>query len=209
MSNLLFVTSSLMGENSKSRQVAAEYVDAYRTAHPGATVVERHLTPSNIPHLDLSTLGALGVAQDQRTVEQERAVDFADTIIAQVEAADTIVLAVPMYNFGIPSVLKSWFDHLARAGRTFRYTANGPQGLLKNKKAVVVLSRGGYYGEGTPTQAVNFQDPYIRTILGFVGITDVTFVAVEGQAIGPEAAAKGVEQARAEVAALQPQAIAA
>ena len=209
MSNLLFVTASLMDENSKSRYVAAEYVDAWRTAHPGATVVERHLTPSNMPHLEMSTLGALGVAAAARTADQAKAVAFADGIIAQAEAADVIVLAVPMYNFSIPSTLKAWFDHLARAGRTFRYTANGPEGLLKDKKVVAVISRGGFYGEDSPMKAINFQDPYIRTILGFVGLTDVTFVAVEGQAIGPDVAAKGVAQARDTFAALLPQAIAA
>jgi len=209
MTNLLFVTSSLMNENSKSRQVAAEYVEAWRAAHPGATVTERRLTPATTPHLEMSTLAALGVAADQRTPEQAKAVAYADQIIEQAEAADVIVLAVPMYNFAIPSTLKAWFDHLARAGRTFRYTADGPVGLLKNKKVVAVISRGGYYGDDTPAKAANFQDPYLRTILGFVGITDVTFVAVEGQAIGPEAAAKGLEHAHSAVRALQPHAIAA
>ncbi len=208
MSTLLFVTSSLMGENSKSREVAAAYVEAWRTANPSAVVVERNLTPTNIPHLDLGTLGALGVAADARTADQTNAVNFADGVIAQVEAADTIVLAVPMYNFGVPSTLKAWFDYIARAGRTFRYTAQGPEGLLKNKKAIVVVSRGGYYGEGA-AKATNFQDPYIRQILGFVGITDVSFVAVEGQAIGPDAAAKSLAEAHSAVNVLHAQAIAA
>jgi FMN-dependent NADH-azoreductase len=208
MSNLLFLTASLMGENSKSREVGADYVDAWRTAHPDGVVVERNLTPSNTPHLDMSTLGALGIAADKRTSAQIDAVNFADGVIAQVEAADTIVLAVPMYNFAIPSTLKSWFDHLTRAGRTFRYTAQGPEGLLKNKKAIVVVSRGGYFGADAAGVS-NFQDPYIRHILGFIGITDVTIVAVEGQAIGPEAAAKGLAEAHSAVRALKPQAIAA
>jgi len=208
MENLLFVTSSLMGENAKSRQVAANYVEAWRMARPSAVVVERNLTPANIPHLDLNTLGALGTPEDKRDADQAKAVAFSDGIIAQVEAADVIVLAVPMYNFSIPSTLKAWFDHVARAGRTFRYTAQGPEGLLKNKKAIVVVSRGGYYGDES-AKATNFQDPYIRQILGFVGITDVTFVAVEGQAVGAEAAAKGLAQAHDAVSALLPQAIAA
>jgi FMN-dependent NADH-azoreductase len=208
MSTLLFLTSSLMGENSKSRQVAAAYVDAWRIAHPAGVVMDRHLTPANIPHLGMETLGALGTPEDKRSAEQAKAVAFADGVIAQAEAADVIVLAVPMYNFSIPSTLKAWFDYIARAGRTFRYTAQGPEGLLKNKKAVVVVSRGGYYGDDA-AGITNFQDPYIRHMLGFVGITDVTFVAVEGQAIGPDAAAKGVAQAHTAVSALLPHAVAA
>jgi FMN-dependent NADH-azoreductase len=208
MSNLLFVTSSLMGTTSKSREVGAAYADAWRTANPGGVVVERNLTPANIPHLDMSTLGALGTPADKRSADQAKAVAFADGIIEQAEAADVIVLAVPMYNFSIPSTLKAWFDHLARAGRTFRYTAQGPEGLLKNKKVIVVVSRGGYYGDDA-AKATNFQDPYIRQILGFVGLTDVTFVAVEGQAIGAEAAAKGLAEAHSAISALHTQAIAA
>ncbi len=204
MSNLLFVTSSLMDENSKSRHVAAEYVAAWKKANPAATVTERHLTPANTPHLDMHTLGAVGTPQDKRTPAQAAAAAFADGIIEQAEAADVIVLAVPMYNFSIPSTLKAWFDHLARAGRTFRYTAQGPEGLLKDKKVITVISRGGFYGEDSPAKAANFQDPYIRTILGFVGLTDVTFVPVEGQAVGPEAAEKGIAHARAAVATLLP-----
>lgn len=209
MSNLLFVTSSLSNENSTSRRIAAEYVEAWRTANPGAAVVERNLTPSNMPHLEMSTLGALAVPADQRSAEQAKAVAFADAIIDQVEAADTIVLAVPMYNFSIPSTLKAWFDHVARAGRTFRYTANGPVGLLTGKKVIVVASRGGYYGAASPNHVANFQDTYIRQFLAFVGITDVTFVELEGQAVSPEAAAKGLEQAHGAIGALLPQAIAA
>ncbi|NDA48099.1 MAG: FMN-dependent NADH-azoreductase, partial [Alphaproteobacteria bacterium] len=145
MGTLLFVSSSLMGDKSQSRQVAADYIAAARAANPGLTVVERHLTPDNIPHLGMDALAGLGATPDARTPAQAAAVKLADTIIEEVEAADTIVLAVPMYNFSVPSTLKAWLDHVARAGRTFKYTANGPEGQLKNKRVIVVESRGGFY----------------------------------------------------------------
>ena len=201
MRNVLFVSSSLMGENSKSRQVGAEIVS--RVAGPRAHVVERHLTPDNIPHLTLETLGAFGVAAEQRTPAQTAAVKFADSIIEEVEAADVIVIGAPMYNFSVPSTLKAWLDHVARAGRTFKYTANGPEGLLKGKKIYVVASRGGYYTGESPARVMDFQEPYIRAFWSFLGVTDVNFIHVEGQAIGAEAAAKGVADALAAAGKLE------
>src|SRR5688572_3119634 len=141
MSNILFVSSSLSGENSKSRQVAAELVGSLRAAF-GSQVTERHLTPANMPHLDLAVLTGAGTPPDKRTPAQAAAARLADTIVAEAEAADIIVLAAPMYNFSVPSTLKAWLDHLARAGRTFRYTASGPIGVLTGKRVFVVASRG-------------------------------------------------------------------
>jgi FMN-dependent NADH-azoreductase len=202
MGSLLFVTSSLMGDKSQSRQVATDYVAAVRAANPGLKLVERHLTPDNIPHLGMDALGGLGAAPDARTPAQTAAVKLADTIIEEVEAADTVVLAVPMYNFSVPSTLKAWLDHLARAGRTFTYTANGPEGQLKGKRVVVVVSRGGFYTGDSPAKGMDFQEPYLRMFFGFLGITDVTFVQVEGQAIGPDVAAKGLAAAKSAVTRL-------
>lgn len=197
-SNLLFVSSSLFNGQSKSRDVAGEFIAGWRAANAGGRVVERTLTPENIPHLSGDTLAALGKAADARTRDEAEAVAFADGLIAEVEAADTLVIAAPMYNFTIPTTLKAWIDHLARAGRTFRYTAQGPEGLLKNKKVVVVVSRGGFYTTGDASAAAfNHQEPYLRTVLGFLGLTDVSFIEVEGQAIGSEVAAKGLAAARA------------
>ena len=197
MSNILFVSSSLMEQNSKSRQLAAEFIDGLRKADAHTTVVERHLTPANMPHLDMATLGALMTAEDQRSQVQQQATVLADAIVTEVEAADTIVVAAPMYNFSIPSTLKAWPDHLARRGRTFRYNEKGqPEGLLKNKKVYVVASRGGQYTGDSPAAPMNFQDPYLRTIFGFVGMTDVTFIPVEGQSAGADVAARGVVRAR-------------
>ena len=202
MGTLLFVSSSLMGDKSQSRQVAADYLAAARAANPGLMVVERHLTPDNIPHLGMDALAGFGATPDARTAAQTAAVKLADTIIEEVEAADTIVLAVPMYNFSVPSTLKAWLDHLARAGRTFKYTANGPEGQLKNKRVIVVESRGGFYTGDSPAKAMDFQEPYLRAFFGFLGITDVSFVQVEGQAIGPDVAAKGLAAAKTAVTKL-------
>jgi FMN-dependent NADH-azoreductase len=200
--NLLFVSSSLFNGQSKSREIAGEFIAGWRRNHPGGRVVERALAPSNMPHLSGATLAALGKAPDIRTQDEQAAVAFADSLIAEAEAADTIVIAAPMYNFTIPTTLKAWIDHIARAGRTFRYTAQGPEGLLKNKKVVVVVSRGGFYTGNASAAAMDHQAPYLRTVLGFLGLTDVSFVEVEGQAIGPDIAAKGLDAARAAAAVL-------
>ena len=198
MSSLLFVTSSILGQNSKSRELAEELVAKWRSAHPGAQVVTRELTVDNAPHLSLETIGALGKPTQDRTTDEQARVDYADGIIAQVEAADTVVIAAPMYNFSIPSALKAWIDHLARAGRTFRYTETGPVGLLTNKKVYVVSARGGIHA-GQPS---DFVEPYLRAVLGFLGLTDVTCVNAEGLAMGAEPAAKGLAAARTAIAEL-------
>lgn len=200
--NLLFVSSSLFNGQSKSREIAGEFVAGWMRSNPGGRVIERALAPSNIPHLSSETLAALGKTPEARTRDEQAAVAFADSLIAEAEAADTIVIAAPMYNFTIPTTLKAWIDHIARAGRTFRYTAQGPEGLLKNKTVVVVVSRGGFYTGNAATSAMNHQEPYLRTVLGFLGLTDATFIEVEGQAMGPDVAAKGLEAARAAAASL-------
>jgi FMN-dependent NADH-azoreductase len=202
MSNLLLITSSLFGDQSKSGQIAGEFIDAWRRAHPGTAVVERELTPASMPHLSLDALGALMAPVEQRSAEQTASVAFGDRLIAELEAADTIVLAVPMYNFSIPSTLKAWIDHVARGGRTFRYTAAGPEGLLKGKRVFVVTGRGGFYSGDSPAKVLDFQEPYLRGILGFLGLDDVTFIHVEGLKVSPEAAEQGIVRARQAVAAV-------
>ncbi|HLJ21728.1 MAG TPA: FMN-dependent NADH-azoreductase [Stellaceae bacterium] len=202
MGKLLLVTSSLFGEQSKSAQLAREFVEVWRDTHPGTTLVERALTPDSIPHLSLGALGALMTPAEQRSAEQHSTVAFADRLIEELEAADTIVLAVPMYNFSIPSTLKAWIDHVARAGRTFRYSAQGPEGLLKDKKVFIVTGRGGFYTGDSPAKVLDFQEPYLRGVLGFLGLTDVSFIHVEGLKISPEAAEQGVARAREAIAAI-------
>jgi FMN-dependent NADH-azoreductase len=201
MGHVLFVTSSLFGGRSRSEGLAREFLARY----PHASLTRRELDPAATPHLDGETLAALGTPESERTEHQRAKVAFADALIEELEAADTIVLAVPMYNFSIPSTLKAWIDHIARAGRTFRYTAAGPEGLLKGKKVFVVTARGGLYAGDGPHHAYDFQEPYLRTLLGFLGLDDVTFLHLEGLNISPDAAAQGLVRARAALASIVPQ----
>jgi FMN-dependent NADH-azoreductase len=210
MSKLLFVTSSLFGGDSKSRQIALEFIAAWRAVHPAASVTTRDLNAGPMPHISLDTLGALMTPAEKRTRDQQAAVGFSDQLIEELEAADTIVIAAPMYNFSIPSTLKAWIDHVARAGRTFRYTAAGtPEGLLRNKRVFIVTGRGGFYAGESPARALDFQEPYLRAVLGFLGLDDVSFIHVEGLKVSPDAAAKGLDRARASIGVLVPAAVAA
>lgn len=200
MSNLLFVSSSLFGEGSKSRQVAAEFIAAWRGAHPATAVTERVLAAETMPHLNPATLSAWMAGGTPTQPEAK----LSDTLVEELERADTIVIAAPMYNFSIPSTLKAWIDHVARAGRTFSYTAAGPEGLLKGKKVFVVTGRGGVYSGESPRKAYDFQEPYLRAVLGFLGLTDVTFIHVEGLALGETQAAEAVERARKSIGEIVP-----
>lgn len=202
MSNLLLITSSLFGDQSKSTQIANEFVDTWRRVHPDTVVTRRELTPTSMPHLSLDALGALMTPAERRTAEQAQSVAFGDRLIEELEAADTIVVAVPMYNFSIPSTLKAWIDHVARAGRTFRYTAAGPEGLLKGKKVFIVTGRGGFYAGDSPAKVLDFQEPYLRGVLGFLGLDEVNFIHVEGLKVSAAAAEQGIARARDAIAAL-------
>jgi FMN-dependent NADH-azoreductase len=195
--NILQINSSLRGTQSESTRVANAIVAKVAAANPGATVTVRDLGADPHPVLDEATLGALFTPAEQRTPEQAARVALNDALIAEAQAADVIVLGAPMYNFGMPIQLKAWFDAVARAGVTFRYTENGPEGLLKNKKVYVATARGGIY----PTDA-DPQVPHIRMLLNFLGLTDHAFIYSAAQSMGPEAAAKGQAEADAAVAAL-------
>jgi FMN-dependent NADH-azoreductase len=198
MSKILFITSSLFGEQSKSREIALEMLAVLRDADPKTEVVQRDINA--LSHLSGDTLQALVTPPENRSERQTEIVRLADRLIEEVEVADTIVIAAPMYNFSISSPLKAWIDHLARAGRTFRYTASGPEGLLKGKKVFVVASRGGSYSGAA--KAMDFQEPYLRAVFGFLGLTDVSFVHVESQNVSPDAAKQGVAAARRKLNAL-------
>jgi FMN-dependent NADH-azoreductase len=197
MKNILFVKSSSSGSQSQSHQFASHIVDDLKRRHPTATVTVRDVARDPLPHVDEAFVSGRGLAPERRSPAQAQSLVLSDRLIGELEAADTIVLAVPMYNFGIPSSLKAWIDHIARPGRTFSYSAKGPEGLLKGKKAVVVVARGGVYNEG-PMQKLDFQEPYLRTILGFIGISNVHVVRVEGVGMGDDALRKAAAAAKAQ-----------
>jgi FMN-dependent NADH-azoreductase len=209
MANLLFVSSSLFGDASQSRLIASEFIDRWREFRPSTTVVERELTADSIPHLSLAAFTASMTPADTRDGAERQASALADALIEEVEAADVIVLTAPMYNFSIPSTLKAWIDHITRAGRTFSYGAAGVEGLLKGRKVFIITGRGGIYSNDSPAKGMDFQEPYLRAMLGFLGLTDVTFIHVEGLNISPEAAASGIERARKAIGDLLPIATAA
>jgi FMN-dependent NADH-azoreductase len=197
--NILVVSSSANGDLSVSNALATRFVDAVRESDPGASVVLRDVGANPLPHLTADTVAAI---KGEPTSEAELAARaLSDALIGELKQADTIVIASPMYNFGISSTLKTWFDHVLRAGVTFRYTSEGPQGLLGDKKVVVIESRAGAYAEG-PAAAMDGQEPHLRAMLGFVGIADLTWVRAEGLAFGPEAANASIEAAATQLAAL-------
>jgi FMN-dependent NADH-azoreductase len=182
MRTILQLNTSLHGASGQSSRLADRYIGALRLEDPSARVIRRDLAADSVPHLTAERFAAFGAKPEERTAEQRAAVAESNELIAELKAADTIVIGLPMYNFAIPSTLKAYFDHVARAGVTFRYTEKGPEGLLKGKKAVVFATRGGLYA-GTPADT---QTAYVRDFLAFLGITDVEFVYAEGLAMGEE-----------------------
>ncbi len=185
MSQILYVTSSPRGESSHSSQISGEFVEAWLQAHPGDTVVTRDLNPQTIPHVTEELIGAMYTPAEARTDAQKQVLALSDTLIAELKAADVYVFAVPMYNFSVPAVFKAYIDQIARVNETW---SPSYEGLLKNKKAFIVTARGGGgYGPGETRAAANFEDPYLQTVLGFVGVTDVTFVHINNTANGEEA----------------------
>jgi FMN-dependent NADH-azoreductase len=195
--NILQINSSARSTGSESSRLA-DVIVAKIAAEKASTLVKRDLGANPHPALDEPTLQALFTPADQRTAEQAARVALDDALIAQVQAADVIVIGAPMYNFGMTVQLKGWFDAIARAGVTFRYTETGPVGLLQGKKVYVALTRGGMHRDG----ATDTQVPHLKTILGFLGMTDVQFVYAEGMGMGPDAVAKAKAQAQAEIDAV-------
>ena len=193
--NILQVNSSARAEGSHSTTLANALVERIRADNPGATVTLRDLSRAPHPSLDDSALQALFTPADKRTPEQGARIAQDDALIAEIVAADVVVLGVPMYNFGVPGQLKNWIDAISRAHVTFRYTADGPEGLLKGKKVYVALTRGGIY-RNTPGDT---QVPYLKTIFTFLGMTDVQFVYAEGLAMGAEAANEAMASARQQI----------
>jgi len=199
--NILQINSSARSTGSESTRLADAIVARLQAANPGATVARRDLAATPHPVLDEAALQALFTPADQRTAEQAARVALDDALIAQVQAADAIVIGSPMYNFGITVQLKAWFDAIARAGVTFKYGATGPIGLVTGKKVYVVVASGGVYSAG-PAAGYDHVTTYLRAALGFLGMTDVTFILAEGVAMGEAAVADAVAKARSQIDAI-------
>ncbi|WP_417789546.1 FMN-dependent NADH-azoreductase [Terasakiella pusilla] len=199
MSKILLINSSPMADNSISRKLTASFVAKYQAAK-GETfeVIEHDTVALNLPHADGDVLGAYFTPADQRSAEQQAHVDRSDTIIKAIKEADAIVLGVPMHNFGIPSGLKAYVDHFARAGETFKYTENGPVGLVDDKPVYVLATRGGDYSENGYPQ-MDFVLPYLKTVFGFIGLNDVTALQANGLAMGEEAVAAAIAKVEEEI----------
>jgi FMN-dependent NADH-azoreductase len=199
MKSLLVINSSAAREGSVSRTLVEDAVAHLTETNPFADVVRRDLGENPVPHLTTHTLN--GVRGTPQTHAEHRARELSDQLIAELREADTIVIGAPMYNFGVTTGLRSWFDYVLRAGETFSYSAAGAKGLLEGKRVIVVESRGGLYSEG-PASAVDFQEPYLRHLLRFIGLTDVTFVRAEKIGYGPDARTASLKQAKLDIAAL-------
>ena len=194
MTQILRIDSSIKADASVSRRLTDRVMAQLLAAHPGAGVTVRDLS-GGVPAIDGAWIGAVYTPAEARDADQARIAAYSDTLLAEVRAADILVIALPVYNFGVPAQLKSWIDHLARKGETFRYTEAGPEGLLKGKRAIVALS-----SDGTRMGSeIDFASGYLRHILGFFGIAEVEFVAADRMAFGPEAT---LEAAHAQIDAL-------
>jgi FMN-dependent NADH-azoreductase len=201
MTQILVLESSIFpAEMSSSRRVTKQLVNSLLANEPAAKVVVRDLAAKPPGHIGLDLMAGSMAPAESHTEAQAKAVATSSELIAELFAADVIVIGAPMYNFSIPSSLKAWVDHIAIGGKTFSYTAEGrPQGLVTGKKVFIVASRGGAYSEG-PMAAFNFQDPYLRTVLGFLGMTDITVITAEQQKMGPAAQAAGFAHAEKSIA---------
>lgn len=191
MKTLLQLNTSLFSGNGQSSRLSNEFVAAWQQANPEGKVITRDLAANPVPHLDGERFGAFLSTPEDRTAQQQAVLDFSDALINELRNADVIALGLPMYNFGIPSTLKAYFDHVARAGVTFKYTETGPVGLLTGKKVYVFATRGGLY-QGTPADT---QTGYVRDFLRFIGLSDVEFVYAEGLAMGEESKQSGLTKA--------------
>lgn len=191
MNTILVIDSAVSGEASVSKGLVREAIAAFTASRP-VSVTHRDLGRDPIPHLTEGTLA--GVRGEAVTEAEKEARTLSDRLIDELRSADTVIIGAPMYNFGISTGLRAWFDHVLRAGETFRYTETGPRGLLDGKRVIVVESRGGLYSEGA-AQLLDFQEPYLRHLFAFIGLTDLTFVRAERIGFGPEARAEAIAAA--------------
>ncbi|MBF6029611.1 FMN-dependent NADH-azoreductase [Pseudomonas sp. P115] len=189
---LLHIDSSILGDNSASRQLSAGVVKAWQAAEPGVEVTYRDVAAEGINHFSGATLGALGTPAEQRSAAQQQEAELSASTLAEFLAADAVVIAAPMYNFTIPTQLKAWIDRIAVAGQTFRYTEAGPEGLCGNKKVIIVSTSGGLHAGQASGVA---HEDYLKVLLGFLGITDIEFVRAHGLAYGDEVRTKSLSDA--------------
>ncbi|BAN47460.1 FMN-dependent NADH-azoreductase [Metapseudomonas resinovorans] len=196
MSRVLVIESSARQQGSVSRQLTQDFIAKWQTEHPADEITVRDLAVDQVPHLDADLLGGWMKPADQHSESEQAALQRSNLLTEELLAADVLVMAAPMYNFAIPSTLKSWLDHVLRAGVTFKYTETGPKGLLTGKRAFVLTARGGIYSGS----ALDHQEPYLRQAMGFIGIHDVTFIHAEGLNLGNEFQEKGLASARAQLA---------
>ena len=199
---ILHLDSSVTGPVSVSRPLTADAAEKLKAANPGAEYIYRDLTKNTLRHYT-AVLRTFGDNVEQVTPEQKAELETGKEILAEFLSADTILIGAPMYNFNVPSQLKAWIDLIAVAGVPFKYGANGAEGQCGGKKVVIISTRGGMYGPGSPTEANDFQEKYLRAVLGFLGITDITVITAEGVAYGPDKAAAAVEAAKAKIAELK------
>lgn len=199
---ILHLDSSILGQGSVSRLLSAEIVARLKAENPAAVVTYRDLAAEPVPHLSGAYLAAGGQPADQRAPEIQRDLDLGAAIMEEFLGADVVVIGAPMYNFSVSSQLKAWIDRVSVAGKTFRYTEKGPEGLAGGKKVIIASSRGGIYSSG-PGAAIDHQEPYLRAVFGFFGIADIDYIRAEGVNYGPEQREQAIGSARAGIGVLK------
>lgn len=199
---LLHIDSGILGTASVSRQLSAEAVAEWRARHPNGEVVYRDLVAQPLTHLAGDQLFAAGADPSQQSPEMRAVLSESEKVLQEFLEADTVVIGAPMYNFSIPSQLKAWIDRIAVKGKTFAYSEYGPKGLAGDKTVIVVSARGGFYSEGSPVAAWDHQENYLRTLFGFLGVTDIRFLRAEGVNVSPEQKDKAIAEAKGNVAHL-------
>jgi FMN-dependent NADH-azoreductase len=182
MSILLHIDSSPIYGRSVSRQLSSAFVERWKARHPGAAVIERDLNATSIPPISAEWVGAAYTPEEARAPQQKMQLELSDTLLAELARADEYVIGVPMHNFGVPSVLKLWIDQISRVGKTFSYEGGTPKGLLTGKKATFIIATGGVYDPQTQMASFNFVEPYLRSVFGFLGVTEATFLTAGGTA---------------------------
>ena len=197
MKNILLILGSPRDRASYSHQIGRRIVDDLKSRYPSANVVVRNLVKEALPDVREGFVTGRMLSEDKRSAAETAALALSDVLVGELMAADVLVLATPMHNFGISASVKAWIDHIVRPGVTFSYSAKGPLGLVQGKKLILVLARGGIYAEG-PMKGYDFQEPYLRTVLGFIGMTDVEVIRIEGVAMGDDAVRNAVTSAKAQ-----------